>query len=70
MSLEFIGLGIQNLLFFVLHLTSPGSFPQPLSSKDERKYLVEMKNGNTFARNKLIEHNLRLVAHIIKKILL
>lgn len=58
---------IQNFLFFVLHITGPGSFPQPLSAKEEKKYLVEMKQGGKKARSKLIEHNLRLVAHIVKK---
>lgn len=58
---------IQNFLFFVLHVTGPGSFPQPLSEKEEKTYLVEMKQGDKRARSKLIEHNLRLVAHIVKK---
>lgn len=45
-----------------------GSFPKPLSAEDERRYLDEWTaKGNIEARNKLIEHNLRLVAHIIKK---
>ena len=42
-------------------------FPDPLSVEDEDKYIKEMMNGNKDARNKLIEHNLRLVAHIVKK---
>lgn len=42
-------------------------FPEPLNSDDERKYLELFKNGNEEARNILIEHNLRLVAHIAKK---
>ena len=58
---------LQNLMFFILHVTGPGSFPKPLSLKEEKKYLIEMKEGNKTSRNKLIEHNLRLVAHIIKK---
>lgn len=58
---------LQNLMFFILHVTGPGSFPKPLSLKEEKKYLLEMKEGNKTSRNKLIEHNLRLVAHIIKK---
>lgn len=58
---------LQNLMLFILHVTGPGSFPKPLSLKDEKKYLLEMKAGNKASRNKLIEHNLRLVAHIIKK---
>ena len=43
------------------------AFPQPLSSNDEQKYLKLMSNGDAHARNMLIEHNLRLVAHIVKK---
>ena len=58
---------IQNFLLLVLHLTGPGSIPQPLSEKEEKKYLVEIKQGDKRARSKLIEHNLRLVAHIVKK---
>lgn len=59
--------GIVNLLVFILHVTGAGSFPQPLSSKEERECFNRMKNGDKDARNKLIEHNLRLVAHIVKK---
>lgn len=58
---------IKDVLFFILHVTGAGSFPKPLSAKDEKKYLELYKNGDLNARNKLIEHNLRLVAHIIKK---
>lgn len=43
------------------------TFPQPLSSEDETYYLQQLKKGDREARNKLIEHNLRLVAHIAKK---
>ncbi len=42
-------------------------FPEPLSKEEEEIYLERMKNGDEDARNKLIEHNLRLVAHIVKK---
>ena len=42
-------------------------FPEPLTKEEEDKYIKEMFLGNTEARNKLIEHNLRLVAHIVKK---
>ena len=42
-------------------------FPETLSSSEEEKYINEMLNGDNNARNKLIEHNLRLVAHIVKK---
>ena len=42
-------------------------FPEPLSSEEEQLYLEKLKNGDNNARAKLIEHNLRLVAHIVKK---
>ena len=54
-------------LFFALHLSSGSSFPPPLSAAEERECLEKMNSGDTRAREKLIEHNLRLVAHIIKK---
>lgn len=57
----------QYVCFFVLHVCGSGSFPKPLSEKKEREYLLRMKNGDRNARNILVEHNLRLVAHIIKK---
>jgi len=56
-----------NLLYFALHVTSTGSFPKPLSAKEERECLEKIKEGDLKARDKLIEHNLRLVAHIIKR---
>lgn len=43
------------------------TFPDPLSKEEEDKYIQSMLNGDKNARNKLIEHNLRLVAHIVKK---
>lgn len=58
---------ISNLFVFALHLSGTGSFPPPLSAKRERECLEAMKNGDLNAKNELIEHNLRLVAHIIKK---
>ena len=42
-------------------------FPDPLSKEEEELYIEKSKNGDELARNKLIEHNLRLVAHIVKK---
>lgn len=42
-------------------------FPQPLEAEDEKLYLDRLQNGNEEARNKLIEHNLRLVAHVVRK---
>ena len=43
------------------------TFPQPLPAKEEQFYLQKLKEGDTEAKNILIEHNLRLVAHIVKK---
>lgn len=59
---------IENLLFFVLHLSGAGSFPKPLPAAKERELLIKYKKqGDKNARAELIEHNLRLVAHVIKK---
>ena len=57
----------QYVCFFILHVCGGSSFPKPLSEKQEREYLRKMHEGDIGARNKLVEHNLRLVAHIIKK---
>lgn len=62
-----LGLTLSGLLFFILHVTGSGSFPRPLTAQEEKECLERMKNGDAAAKNKLIEHNLRLVAHIIKK---
>ena len=57
-----------NSLFFSLRLAgNPGSFPRPLSAAEEKAYLERFAAGDLEARNVLIEHNLRLVAHIVKK---
>ena len=53
--------------FYVLHVTGAGSFPKPLSAEEERECLERMRHGDDSARAKLVEHNLRLVAHIAKK---
>lgn len=65
---ELIKAVFSNFLFFFLHLKNATSFPKPLSAEKERELLFKMKKqGNTKAREELIEHNLRLVSHIIKK---
>lgn len=56
-----------NLYYFALNVSGAGSFPPPLSSKKEKQLLEKSRAGDIAARNKLIEHNLRLVAHIVKK---
>ena len=54
--------------FFTLRLSGGGgSFPRPLKAEEEREYLQRWAQGDLEARNKLVEHNLRLVAHIVKK---
>lgn len=53
-------------LMFALQLGS-GSFPRPLTHQEEEQYIAQFKNGDLQARNVLIEHNLRLVAHVLKK---
>ena len=58
---------IKKLVFFGLHVDCTNMFPHPLSKEEEARLFEEMSNGNDEARKKLIEHNLRLVAHIIKK---
>ena len=58
---------MMNSLFFTLRLSGGGSFPRPLRAEEERQYLERLARGDMEARNALIEHNLRLVAHIIKK---
>lgn len=57
----------KGFLFFALHIKNSGSFPPALSSDEEKKCLMKFKNGDMNAKNKIIEHNLRLVAHIVKK---
>ena len=57
-----------NGTIFTLRLSEAGgSFPKPLKGEEEWRYLDQYAAGDLEARNKLIEHNLRLVAHIVKK---
>ena len=57
----------KGFLFFALHIKSNNSFPPALSAREEAEYLEKYKNGDLNAKNILVEHNLRLVAHITKK---
>ena len=52
---------------FILHVTSSGQFPKPLTEAQEKEYLEKYRMGDDNAGDMLIEHNLRLVAHIVKK---
>lgn len=56
-----------SLLFSLRLDANAGSFPKPLTAAEERDCLHRMAEGDLEARNTLIEHNLRLVAHIVKK---
>ena len=58
---------IKEMMFFTGSYSN-NLFPDPLSSEEEDKYLKLLENGDKEARNMLIEHNLRLVAHIVKKL--
>ena len=57
---------IKDMLFFTGSYSN-NVFPEPLNEEEEKIMIAKMLAGNTEARNKLIEHNLRLVAHIVKK---
>ena len=59
---------LRGSLFLSLHLTGGiNSFPKPLTPEEEKRYLARWSEGDMEARNILIERNLRLVAHIMKK---
>ena len=58
---------LNEMIFGVGYIQSSNLFPEPLSSEEEKDYLKRMLEGDEKARNILIEHNLRLVAHVAKK---
>ena len=58
---------LMNSLLLMLRIAPGDSFPKPLSRTEEQEYLVRWARGDVEARNLLVEHNLRLVAHIMKK---
>ena len=57
---------LEQMMFFTGSYSN-NVFPEPLGEDEEQRCLIQMEQGNEEARNKLIEHNLRLVAHIVKK---
>ena len=65
--LELLALMIRECLFFLGYITGQSQFPQPLSRAEEQTLLDQMSQGDTSARDKLIEHNLRLESHIARK---
>ncbi len=62
-----IAMFIKQLSLLVSYVKN-NAFPQPLQEEEEAKHLKLFAEGNQHSRNLLIEHNLRLVAHIVKKI--
>lgn len=58
---------IRTLLIFSGYVTGYSAFPKPLTAEEEAEYLQKLQEGDENAKNVLIEHNLRLVAHIAKK---
>ena len=62
----FISFIASHILYFALHLES-SSFPKPLSAREEIAAFEAYRAGDLDARDRLIRHNLRLVAHIVKK---
>ena len=67
MALESLLMLVKNLIIFSSYVTEKSSFPKPLSKEKEKEYLLLAKGGDKKAKDVLIEHNLRLVAHIAKK---
>lgn len=66
MLLELLQFFSAQFLYLALHLES-GSFPRPLTPKEEAAAFEALRAGDSAAREKIIQHNLRLVAHIAKK---
>lgn len=64
---DFFGSVLHSIFFLISFISGNNAFPKPLSVREERECVERMANGDIEARNTLIEHNLRLVAHIAKK---
>lgn len=67
MLTELLSAVFSNLLYFTLHLQNGNSFPKPLNAAEEKRCFERIKAGDKSAAKELIEHNLRLVAHVTKK---
>ncbi|MGI6621788.1 MAG: RNA polymerase sporulation sigma factor SigK [Acetivibrionales bacterium] len=66
-TLQTLAARLLSQYFLAGFITGPQSFPQPLASNEEQKYVEDCQRGDENARNILIEHNLRLVAHVARK---
>lgn len=67
MFFELLNFIFGKLIFFCGSVINGSSFPKPLSQKEEAEYLLKMKQGDKSAKDKLVSHNMRLVAHVVKK---
>lgn len=67
MALESLLALLKNLIIFSSYVTEKSSFPKPLSKEKEKEYLEKSAQGDKEAKEILVKHNLRLVAHIAKK---
>ena len=67
MALESLLTLLKNLIIFSSYVTEKSSFPKPLSKEKEKEYLEKSAQGDKEAKEILVKHNLRLVAHIAKK---
>ena len=67
MIFESIGAFLTRLTFFYAYVDNHSSFPTPLNKDEENSLVIRMRNGDNEAKIRLIEHNMRLVAHIVKK---
>ncbi len=67
MFFDFLNVLFGRIFFFTGVVKDDGNFPKPLSAEDEKKYLALAKQGDQEAKNMLVRHNMRLVAHIVKK---
>ena len=67
MFFDFLGLLFSKIFFFTGLVQNKGTFPKPLSAQDEKKYLALARAGDKEAKEILIKHNMRLVAHVVKK---
>ena len=67
MIIESFATFVQKIMFFTSYINNNSSFPKPLTQEEENNYLQKMIDGDREARDILIRHNLRLVAHVVKK---
>lgn len=67
MIVESFMMFLQKIMLFTSYINSNSSFPKPLTQEEEQKYLKLHEEGNLKAKEILIQHNLRLVAHVVKK---